>query len=1101
MGKIRSAYLLLANNKVKISYSLLLLILLSSTNFLYAAPPYPAAKLAQDSAFGERSLININNISTWIRRDGWSARHPLRVNFSGTTFPRSTSQVVYQDGLVWGGKVKDGDAQIVRVGGQTFEIGTVPGRILARGVAEERDDPSVRIYRVRRDYQTADLRLDTAELLDIGLSEVSDADIDQVRAQYERDWRDWPWQKGAPFHDRDGDGTYDPAIDAPSFRHADCSASPDLCATNADQIAWFVINDLDAGATAALYGAKPIGLEVQHTLWGYARTDALGDVIFKKYKVLYKGTAATPDTAHVDSMYFAMWIDPDIGDFGNDFAGSDLDLSLGYAYNATAEDARYRAFDLPPPAVGYDLLQGPIVPGEGAEAIFDFQTRPGYRNLPMTSFVFFAAGSAIDDPALGEYTGTQEWYNLLRGYQPQPNINNPVPYTDPLSGEDTFFTLSGDPLRDRGWTDGIPLPAGDRRIVMNTGPFNMALGDTQEVVVALTAGLGSDRLRSVGQLKFNDRFAQGAFDDFFAVPAPPAAPKVRAAASDRAISLDWGFDLQALAATEEMPSGVFNFEGYNVYQFPAAEADLSQARKIATYDLQNGITTILGLQLDDTSGEAVRLPLQSGRDSGLQWVARIERDAFRDRPLANGQPYYFAVTAYSHNPDSNAMVTTLESPPQKIVVVPQLPAPGIQRPSALGDELSVVQIRGTGDAIVQPLVIDPSQLIDATYTVTFNADLSWNLLRDDTAALTNQNNIALDESYLALDGVQVKVGGLLQSAPATFTSAQVTVDADPSDGDLVFWGDGSVFDEFDDGHAATFWEEGGSADALLLGRDLEIRFTGIWNDERSVIVSGGSMATLAGIDPGSAERSLDAHPLRPAGAPATGPFLQQVPFEIWDVEDPAAPRQLNAAFFDRGADGSRNQSTVAYHQTYNMVGRDYITVIATAYAPNQIHQLSDENATWVLFFRQSGASVWSTGDVLRLQFPSPIVPGEDKFQFTTRAESFSLQAARLDVDRINVFPNPYYGVNQAETSRHDHFVTFSHLPQKATIRIFDLSGNLVRTLAKDHPEQFFQWDLNNDNGLPVASGMYIAHIEMAEIGKTRQLKLAIIQEQQFLENF
>ena len=1084
-----------------ISYLFLFLLLLPGADLLHAAPPYPVAKRAQEPAFGERSLININNISTWIRRDGWSARHPLRVNFSGTTFPRSTSQVVYQDGLVWGGRVKDGDPQVVRVGGQTFEIGTVPGRILALGVAEDRDDPTVRIYRVRRDYQTADLRLDAAELLDIGLSEVTEADVAQLRAQYERDWHNWPWQKGAPFHDHNGNGAYESSVDAPSFRHANCVTAPDQCATNADQIAWFVVNDLDAGATAALYGAKPIGLEVQYTLWAYARTDAMGDIVFKKYDLLYKGHAATPDTAHIDSMYIAVWIDPDIGDFGNDFAGSDLDLSLGYAYNATADDNRYRAFDLPPPAVGYDLLQGPVVPSETSEATFNFQPRPGFANLPMTSFVFFAAGSAIDDPALGEYTGTQEWYNLLRGYQPQPNIDTPQPYTDPLSGADTFFTLSGDPLRDRGWTDGIPLPAGDRRIVMNTGPFNMALGDTQQVVVALVAGLGSDRLRSVAQMKFNDRFAQQTYDDRFAVPAPPAAPQVRAAAGDGAITLDWGFDLNALTATEETPSGPFIFEGYNLYQFPAAEADLSQARKIATYDIENGVTTILGLQLDDTSSEAVRLPLQVGRNTGLQWVAHIQRDAFRDRPLANGQPYYFAVTAYSQNPDPNALVTTLESPPQKIEVVPQLPAPGVQRPADLGDQLDVTQTRGTGDATVQPLVVDPTQVIDATYTITFNADLSWNLLRDNTPVLTDQRNLALDDAYLAFDGVQVKVGDLVQNAPATFTSAQVTTDANPADGDLVFWGDGSVFDEFDDGHAATFWEEGGSTDAILLGRDLEIRFTGIWNDERSAIVSGGSIATLGDVDPGSAERSLGAHPHRPANAPASGPFLQRVPFEVWDVEDPAAPRQLNAAFFDRGADGSRNQSTAAYHQTYNMAGRDYITVIATPYDSTQIHPLTHANTTWVLFFRQSGASVWSTGDVLRLQFPSPIVPGEDEFQFTTRAESFSLESARTAVERINVFPNPYYGVNQAETSRHDHFVTFSHLPQKATVRLYDLSGNLVRTLQKDHPEQFLQWDLNNDNGLPVASGMYIAHIEMPDLNKSKQLKLAIIQEQQFLENF
>ena len=304
-----------------------------------------------------------------------------------------------------------------------------------------------------------------------------------------------------------------------------------------------------------------------------------------------------------------------------------------------------------------------------------------------------------------------------------------------------------------------------------------------------------------------------------------------------------------------------------------------------------------------------------------------------------------------------------------------------------------------------------------------------------------------------------------------------------------------------DGTAASFWKDGGTDDPLLLGRDLEIRFTGVWDEDHTHIIAGGSFASLAGVDPGTAERSLDAHPLRPPGSPASGPFLQRVPFEIWDVEDPARPRQLNAAIYDRGADGSRDEGSQAYHQTYNMDGRDYITVIATDYGAGRIHTQTDSSTTWLLFFRQNGESVWSTGDVLRLSYASSIVPGEDEFEYTTVAPSFSADRAREDVSKVNVFPNPYYGVNEAETSRHRRFVTFSHLPSRAVIRVFDLSGNLVRTLHKDDPDPFFQWDLNNYNVLPVASGFYIAHIEMPEIGTTRILKLAIIQEQQFLENF
>jgi len=421
-----------------------------------------SAKIAQDLIFGGKGLIDINNMSMWFKRDGYSAGNPY-TDGSGVTYPRSTDQVIYRDGLVWGGKVFDGKDQILRVGGSTYAQGCVPGRIVSKGVPADRNDAAVRVYRIRKDYRTADLRLETSEYLDKGLGDVTDAEIAALRAQYEKDWNEWPAQWGAPYYDKDGDGAYDPDIDEPGV-------------ANADQVAWFVINDLDGGATQALYGALPIGLECQVLMWGYARTDALGEAIFKKFTVIYKGTADTPEDAHIDDMYFAQWSDPDLGDYGDDFVGCDVDLSLGYVYNSTDRDSHYQAFNLAPPAAGYDFLQGPIVPvyteddsgnqvlDLSAESIFNFEKRPGYRNLPMTAFVYFAAGSSINDPELNEYNGTKQWYNLLRGFQPQPDVDNPQPYLDPYTNEPTKYTMNGDPVRATGWNDGVPLPAGDRRL-------------------------------------------------------------------------------------------------------------------------------------------------------------------------------------------------------------------------------------------------------------------------------------------------------------------------------------------------------------------------------------------------------------------------------------------------------------------------------------------------------------------------------------------------------------------------------------------------------------------------------------------------------------
>ena len=108
---------------------------------------------------------------------------------------------------------------------------------------------------------------------------------------------------------------------------------------------------------------------------------------------------------------------------------------------------------------------------------------------------------------------------------------------------------------------------------------------------------------------------------------------------------------------------------------------------------------------------------------------------------------------------------------------------------------------------------------------------------------------------------------------------------------------------------------------------------------------------------------------------------------------------------------------------------------------------------------------------------------------------------KADVEKVNVFPNPYYAYNPSEPDRFTRFVTFTHLPQIATIRIFNLAGAQVRKLEKNEDSQFFKWDLKNGSGYPVASGMYIAYIDMPEVGKQKVLKLMIIQGEEIIDAF
>lgn len=434
------------------------------------------------------TLVNINNMSMWVQADGCNRN---------VIYPRGTATVVWGDGIVWGGFVKDGHDPELRVGGQRWITGTVPGCILSKGIAEDPNDPNVRIWRIRPDWQTADLTQDAAEYFNIPMDNVRQEQIDAVRVQYEKDRNEWPWQKGAPFYDTNGNGVMDSG-EEPGLAYA-------------DQVVWFVANDLDSVVTQNFFGSPPIGLEMQVTLWAYNRTgtrlnDAFQHIIFKRVRLIYKGRADTPDTAFIDSMFIAQFADTDVGSAGDDFAGCDTLLQLGYGYNSKSTDIEFQKFNIFAPAIGYTLIQGPIVASNDPldYANFDFGKRSGFINLPMTSFWQKATGTwvRIENYAL-------EMYKAMNGFLPL--MDREEPFWD-CNGKPTKFMVSGDPVKGTGCIDGMyhvhPGFPGERRFQMSSGPFTMALGDTQEVVIAIVGGSGSGCLASVSVMKHHVKWAR-----------------------------------------------------------------------------------------------------------------------------------------------------------------------------------------------------------------------------------------------------------------------------------------------------------------------------------------------------------------------------------------------------------------------------------------------------------------------------------------------------------------------------------------------------------------------------------------------------------------
>jgi hypothetical protein len=125
------------------------------------------------------------------------------------------------------------------------------------------------------------------------------------------------------------------------------------------------------------------------------------------------------------------------------------------------------------------------------------------------------------------------------------------------------------------------------------------------------------------------------------------------------------------------------------------------------------------------------------------------------------------------------------------------------------------------------------------------------------------------------------------------------------------------------------------------------------------------------------------------------------------------------------------------------------------------------------------------------------------YRFTTTdiaTELSNNDTAVSALDIINVVPNPYYAYSSYETNPLDNRIKITNLPDICTINIYSTSGTLVRTFKKDSPITSVDWDLKNHVGIPIASGVYIIHVDVPGVGE-RVLKWFGAMRPPILENF
>lgn len=132
----------------------------------------------------------------------------------------------------------------------------------------------------------------------------------------------------------------------------------------------------------------------------------------------------------------------------------------------------------------------------------------------------------------------------------------------------------------------------------------------------------------------------------------------------------------------------------------------------------------------------------------------------------------------------------------------------------------------------------------------------------------------------------------------------------------------------------------------------------------------------------------------------------------------------------------------------------------------------------------------NSGDVFYMLTDKPF-NRSDRVRFSVDGNYVQNDLNESVLDSIHVAPDPYIAVNSLEArnttlpGRGAREIRFRMLPQEATISIFTMSGRLVKTLYHSSNEfgSFKTWDLKSEDGLDVAFGVYIYHVNAPGIGE------------------
>ena len=449
----------------------------------------------------------------------------------------------------------------------------------------------------------------------------------------------------APFHDADGDGSYNPIHGDYPILGYERSAS-----RFADQMVWWVYND--AGGPHWETESDPMHLEVQATAFAFATgpNDALNDQTFYHHKLINKGIY------HLDSMSFGQWVDPDLGNYNDDYVGCDTLTNVFYVYNADDADEGQDGY-------------GMNIPIQGIQFIQTGKDQNSNEYLGMSNFIYYDSDAGNN----GNPNGAQEIFHFLYS-----RWRDGTSITYGGNGETgtvpTNYMFPSQPNNPNGWSEcSEGNPPADRRGLAASGPFKLDPG----AVVEYTMGALWTRdeveypCPDIAPLINLANYTQQYYENGFQLIDGPDAPNLEFEERDNQLMfyiIPYGnnereafemIDFSIPQSRGGMPieDRTYNFEGYQLYQLVNGKVnqedynDPTQARLVLQMDIENDIRSLINYEYDQNLNAYQGTRMVEAGNVGIEHQLIIDQDAFGfpSGRITNHQTYYYSIVSYAHN--------------------------------------------------------------------------------------------------------------------------------------------------------------------------------------------------------------------------------------------------------------------------------------------------------------------------------------------------------------------------------------------------------------------------------------------------------------------